>query len=57
MEEQPSSWDSWTEEALKREFLNRLARFYGQLDGSIQLPNSLEGDMLKLAAKIASKNR
>jgi len=37
---------------LKKELLDRLKYFYLQLDGSMNFPNSAEGDILKMTYKM-----
>ncbi len=49
-------WADWSKEALAKEFQTRMAHFYGQTDGSFRLPNSVEGDLLKLAQAYFSKS-
>jgi hypothetical protein len=34
------------------EFRNRMVHFYGRTDGSFAIPNSCEGDLLKIVAKV-----
>ena len=37
-----------TSDELRQEILNRMTHFYTQTDGTLKLPNSCEGDLLKL---------
>jgi hypothetical protein len=43
-----SPWESWSKRDLKREIQQRMLYFYGRTDGTIALPNSAEGDILKM---------
>jgi hypothetical protein len=42
-------------EKAERELLDRLQHFYGKTDGTMDFPNSLDGDMLKLTYKFLTR--
>ena len=50
-----SSWVSWSTDALVKEMQDRMRHFYDQTDGTMNFPNSAEGDLLKIAHVLLSK--
>jgi hypothetical protein len=50
----PDGWSGWSNNALRKEFVDRVRHFYGRVDGSICFPNNLDGDTLKIAYLIIS---
>jgi hypothetical protein len=43
-----SAWDSWGTQDLAKEIQARMTYFYTQTDGTMNFPNSAEGDLLKM---------
>ena len=43
-----SAWDAWGKKDLAKEIQARMTHFYAQTDGSMNFPNSAEGDLLKM---------
>jgi len=50
-----SIWNTWNKDALIKEIQNRMRHFYGQTDGTMNFPNSAEGDLLKMVHVMLSK--
>jgi hypothetical protein len=50
-------WDGWSNQEIMREIHNRMAVFYLQIDGTFLLPNTKEGDLLKMVLHMIHHNR
>ena len=51
-----SAWDSWSAADLEREIKSRMTYFYGQTDGTMDFPDSAEGDLLKIVHAFLKQN-
>jgi hypothetical protein len=51
----PCDWNTWSAPDLMKEIRDRMKHFYGQTDGTLKVPNSAEGDILKMVALLLDK--
>ena len=47
----------WDTDRLRQEIKDRIMYFYGQTDGTMQFPNSAEGDLLKMVNEYLSRSK
>ena len=52
-----SAWDSWGKQDLAKEIQARMTHFYAQTDGTMNFPNSAEGDLLKMVHTLLQNNQ
>lgn len=45
----------WDTAEIAKELRDRMTYFYGQSDGSFRFPNSCEGDMLRMTARLLAR--
>jgi len=50
-----SPWESFTPAQLAESLKERIEHTYLKTDGTVRLPNSIEGDILKMACILAAK--
>jgi len=49
-------WEEWPKDELAQELRDRMQHFYGQTDGTMKFPNSVDGDLLRMVHVLLKNN-